>query len=172
MEINVQLTEAIINQSMKMHYANAPAKQRYSLLYVPIVLSFVGVYFIINELGKPQFGSNGWLGILYQAMAVGLYFYLKRKRDHTGKFLLKAMGENAAFDMEVNDNELVTKLSDSTLSHQWVAFHKAIIGRDIVLLYQGNQSFTMFAKSFFSNDDFDRFKKMVKQHVMEVKQVG
>lgn len=155
-----------------MHYASAPAKQRYSLLYVPAALSFVGFYFIINELTKPQFGSNGWLGILYQAMAVGFYIYLKRKRDHTGKFLLKAMGANATFDMEVNDRELVTKLSDSTLSHQWIAFQKALIGRDIVLLYQGNQSFTMFARSFFANEDFDRFKKLVKDHVMEVKEVS
>ncbi|MES2772946.1 MAG: hypothetical protein V4722_02090 [Bacteroidota bacterium] len=171
MEINVQLTEDIINQSMKMHYANAPAKQRYSLLYVPAALSFVGLYFLINELFKPQFGTTGWLGIFYQFMAVGLYYYLKRKREHTGKYLLKAMAENAAFDMEVNDEVLVTKLSDSTLSHQWTAFHKAIVGRDIVLLYQGNQSFTMFGRSFFANDDFDRFKKMVKEHVMEVKEV-
>ncbi len=171
MEINIQLTEDIINQSMKMHYANAPAKQRYSLFYVPGALSFVGFYFIINELTKPHFGSNGWLGILYQFMAVGLYFYLKRKRDHTGKFLLKAMGQNAAFDMEVNDNELITKLSDSTLSHQWIAFHKAIISKQLVLLYQGNQSFTMFDKTFFANHDFDSFKKMVKEHVMEVKEV-
>lgn len=154
-----------------MHYHNAPAKQRYSLYYVPGALSFVGFYFLINELFKPQFGSNGWLGVIYQGLAVGLYFFLKRKRDHTGKFLLKAMGENTVFDMEVNDAELVTKLSDSTLIHQWTAFHKAIVGRDIVLLYQGNQSFSMFARSFFSNDDFAVFKKLVKAHVMEVRTV-
>lgn len=171
MEINIQLTEDIINQSMKLHYANAPSRQRYSLLYVPVALAFVGIFFIATELGKPQFGTNGWLGIVYEFMAVGMYFYLKRKRDHTGKYLLKAMGENASFDIEASENELVTKLKDSTLSHQWTAFHKALISTNIVLLYQGNQSFSMFDKTFFANDDFDHFKKMVKAHVMEVKEV-
>jgi hypothetical protein len=171
MEINVQLTEDIINQSMKLHYASAPAKQRYSLLYVPAALSFVGIFFIVNELTKPQFGDNGWLGVLYQFMAVGLYFWLKRKRDHTGKFLLKTMGQNASFDMVVNDEELITKLADSTMSHKWAAFHKAIISQNKVLLYQSDQSFTMFEKSFFANNDFDIFKKMVKDHVLDVKTV-
>jgi len=171
MEINVQLTENIINQSMKMHYANAPAKQRYSIVYVPAALCFVGLYFIINEFTKPKFASNGWLGMVYIGMAVGMYFYLKRKRDHTGKFLLRAMGGNAAFGMEVNDSELLSKLTDGTLSHPWSAFHQATISQNLVLLYQSNQSFTMFADTFFAGNDFDRFKQMVKQHVMAVKEV-
>ena len=171
MHINIALTEDIVNQSLQVHYRFAPARQKYAILLVPAILMILAVYLIVKELDKPVFGQSGWLGILYIAMSVGYYFWMSYRREHTGRQLIKGLGSNAIFEMDANDDELVTHLSDATFQHQWTAFIKAIISKDLVLLYQQNQSFSMFHHSFFSNDDFNGFKQLVRGHVHAVTEV-
>ncbi len=171
MQINIALTEDIVNQSLRLHYRYAPPRQRYAVLMVPAILMIVAIYLIIKELQKPVFGQSGWLGILYIAMSVGYYFWMNYRREHTGKQLIKGLGNNTVFEMEANEDELITHLSDATFQHQWPAFIKAIISKDLVLLYQQNQSFSMFHYSFFANEDFAAFKQLVRMHVHAVTEV-
>ena len=171
MEINVQLTEDIINRSLHLHYKSQPPRERWKILYVPVLLVGISVYLLIKDYTSHQFTQTSWLAIVYIFMAIALGWYSGYKREHTGKQLLKSFGENSAFDMDVTDDEVITRLSDSTLNFQWTVFTKALISKDIVILYQQNNSLSMFDKSFFANDDFSRFKTMVRKHMMDVKEV-
>lgn len=171
MQIEIALTEDIVNQSLQLHYRYAPPKQRYAVLLVPAILMMLAIYLVIKELALPHFGQNGWLGVLYILMSVGYYFWMSYRREHTGKKLIKGLGENAVFEMNANDDQLVTHLATATHQHQWPAFIKAVISKNLVLLYQQNQSFSMFHQSFFANDDFDRFKQLVRRHVHTVTEV-
>jgi hypothetical protein len=171
MRINIALTENIVNQSLRLHYRYAPPRQKYAILLVPSILMLLALYLIVNELRQPIFGRNGWLGVLYIAMSIGYYFWMSYRREHTGKQLIRGLGNNAIFEMDADDSELTTHLTDSTFKHEWPAFIKAIVSKDLVLLYQQNQSFSMFHYSFFSNDDFSRFKQLVRKHVQTVTEV-
>lgn len=171
MQIRIALTEEIVNQSLRLHYRYVPARQKYAILLVPAVLMILAVYLIVKELAKPVFGQNGGLGILYIAISIGYYFWMRYRREHTGKQLIRGLGNNATFGMDANDDELITHLSDTSFQHQWPAFIKAIISKDLVLLYQQNQSFSMFHHSFFANEDFTGFKQLVSKHVHAVTEV-
>jgi hypothetical protein len=171
MQIRISLTEDIVNQSLGLHYRFAPARQKYSILLVPAILMILAVSLITKEFAKPVFGQNGWLGILYIAISIGYYFWMRYRREHTGKQLIRGLGNNATFEMVANDDELITHLSDTTFKHEWPAFIKAIISTDLVLLYQQNQSFSMFHHSFFANGDFTGFKQLVRRYVNAVIEV-
>jgi hypothetical protein len=126
---------------------------------------------VTNMKGKTSGTSNVWLGALYIGFAIAYFLYMRHRREHTGKQLLRSLGENSAFTMDVSDDELVTKLADSTIQHGWSIFTKALISKDLILLYQQNNSFSMFERSFFANEDMDRFKTMVRRHVTDIKEV-
>jgi len=171
MEVNVRLTEAIVNQSLRLHYAHAPAKQRFSILFVPIAMFIVAIYFVVSDARKGVFGTNTWMGIAYVGIAIAYFFYMRHRRVNTGKQLIKLLGSNSNFKMQITDEKLVTDLSSGTLDHPWSIFHRALISNNLVLLYQPNLSFTMLERSFFANGDFDHLQKMTKQHVTDVTEV-
>jgi len=172
MEINVQLTEAIVNQSLRLHYAHAPAKQKYSILFVPAAMLVLAIYFIVSDAKKGIFGSNAWMGIAYIGIAIAYFLYMRHRRVNTGRQLIKLLGTNSAFKMMINDEEVVTELPNGKLEHTWDTFHKALISNNLVLLYQPNLSFTMLDRSFFALGEFEQFKKMVTLHVPSVIQVS
>ncbi len=166
MEVKVRLNEQIINQSLQLHYRYFGSSHKRRLMLVPIILIAVSLYLMYSELQKPQIGTNFYLGILYIVFAVGYYYYMLYRMKNLGKTLLKSLGENMSFDMEINDTVVVTKLATSTNSSDWTLFKNAIISKDIVLLYQQNNSFSMYEKSFFNSDaSFTDFKNLVVKNI-------
>lgn len=166
MEVKVRLNEQIINQSLQLHYRYFGSSHRRRLLLVPVILIAVSLYLMYTEIQKPVLGTNFYLGILYIVFAVAYYFYMLYRMKNLGKTLLKSLGENVNFDMEIIDSTITTKLASSTTSSDWTTFKNAIISKDIVLLYQQNNTFSMFEKSFFNNEaDFSSFKNIITQHI-------
>ena len=169
MEIKVRLTEQILNDSLKLHYRYFGASHKRRLFLVPIILIAVSVYLIYTEIQKEQKGNNLYLGLLYIIFAVAYYFYTRYRMQNMGKALLKNMGENINFDMQVTDEEVKTLLPSSTTSTNWTVFTNAIISENIVMLYQQNNSFSMFEKSFFTSDtDFNLFKQLVEKNISNI----
>jgi hypothetical protein len=166
MKIKVRLTEPILNEALTLHYRYFGSSHKRRLLLIPIVLIAVSVYLIYSELQKPTPGNNLYLGILYIVLAFAYYFYTRYRLQNMGKTLLKNMGENIHFDIEVTDEEVKTILANSTSTSQWDVFKNAVISPGLVMLYQQNNSFTMFDRSFFeSEEEFNQFKELVKQHI-------
>ena len=171
MKINVKLTEDIINRSLHLHYANAPAKQKHAILFVPAALTFIAIYLVAKDWYKPELIKTTGISLFYIILGLAYFFYMRYRREHTGRQLMKSLGENSQFQMEVNEQDVITRLPDNVLNHHWNSFGKALLGADLVLLYQPNLSFSMFHKSFFPEGDFSAFKKLVKEQVMEIKEV-
>ncbi|MGE5105969.1 MAG: hypothetical protein ACM3H8_00360 [Sphingobacteriales bacterium] len=173
MEIKIRLTEQILNDSLKLHYRYFGSSHKRRLLLVPVILIAVSVYLIYTELQKSKKGNNLYLGLLYIFFAFAYYFYTRYRMQNMGKTLLKNMGENINFDMQVTNEEVKTILPSSTTSTNWTVFTNAIISEQIVMLYQQNNSFSMFEKSFFSNEtDFNLFKQLVEKNISNtIKQV-
>ena len=169
MEVKVRLTEQIINDSLKLHYRYFGSSQKRRLLVIPVVLVAVSVYLIYTELQKPAVGNNFYFGILYIVFAIAYYFYMVHRLKNMGKTLLKNLGENINFDMEISNEAVITKLNNSSANSGWSSFNSAIISTNIVMLYQQNKSFTMFEKSFFSNkNDFTVFKNLVTNNIQHI----
>ncbi|MBI2730558.1 MAG: YcxB family protein [Sphingobacteriales bacterium] len=166
MDIKVRLNEQIINNSLKLHYHYFGATHKKRLLLVPVILVAVSVYLMYTEIQKSKLGTNFYLGILYIIFAIAYYYYMLYRMKNLGKTLLKNLGENINFDMDITESSITTKLASSTTTTDWSAFKNAIISNDIILLYQQNNTFSMFEKSFFNSDaEFNSFKNIITQNI-------
>lgn len=167
MIIHIKLTEAIINQSLALHYSQKPSGKGLvrKLYLIPAFLIALAAYIIIDELRQPVIGFNFLMALLYIGFAVSYYFFMKKRLIKSGRRMLRELGEDANYEIEATDEKLVTKTTTQTFTHTWPAFTSALLANDNVLLYQLNNSFTMFNYSFFEPGDFEKFKMMVKENI-------
>ena len=170
MHIKVRLTEDIINQCLQLHYHDQPAgkKMKQRLIFIPLMLLGVSGYIAYLELQRPQVGQNFYMALLYASFAFIYYFFMRHRMLRAGGKLLKNLGPNASFEMEVNEIELTTTTQTSSFTQPWDAFTGGLISKDNVLLYQANNSFSMFNHSFFEAGDFEVFKDLVRDNVQPV----
>jgi hypothetical protein len=170
MHIKIALTENIINECLALHYGkqHAGKKQKQKLIWIPLILIVISAYLIYSELKQPVPGQNFYLAFLYIAFAFAYYFFMRKRMVQAGKQLLKGLGANAAFDMEIDEEKLTTITNSATITHNWSAFTGALISSDNVLLYQADNSFTMFNYRFFTESEFELFKGWVREKVTSV----
>jgi hypothetical protein len=174
MQIKVNLTESIINQCLSVHYHDQPTGRRMKqrLILIPLVLVSISAYLIVTELQKSGgVGQNFYMALLYISFALIYYFFMRHRMMRAGGKLLKSLGENASFEMEVDEEKLVTTTRNSTFTSNWEDFTCALISKDNVLLYQANHSFSMFNYSFFLPGDFEIFKTWARNKVQPVLEV-
>lgn len=169
MIIEVDLTKDIINQCLPLHYRYAPFKQKYLTLLFPVAaILIIGIGLTVNEPADVN-GGNKWMYLyIYAPMLLVLTLWSVFKRNRAGKKILKRLGDNTHYEVEANEDELTFHLSHTTSRNKWPAFPRAVISKEVVLLYQQNSSFLMFHHSFFANDDFRKFKQLVQEHVHQV----
>jgi hypothetical protein len=129
----------------------------------------LAAYILWDEYKQPKLGSNFYMALLYISFAFIYYYFMRHRMMRAGGKLLKNLGNNASFEMEVNEHELTTTTHQTTFSQNWSAFTGGLISKDNVLLYQANHSFSMFNHSFFySADDFEQFKSWMREKVQPV----
>jgi hypothetical protein len=174
MHIHVALTEEIIDKSLALHYHLQPAgiKLKRRLLYIPLIMFAISAYIIYTEVQQPQLGQNFYMALLYISFGVVYYYFMRHRLMRSGKKMLAGLGENARFEVQVNGDEVTTTTTTSTFTHKLDAFTGALMNKEIVLLYQANDSFSMFHESFFETGDFPRFKELVKTHVQRTADVS
>lgn len=170
MHIKVRLTENIINECLALHYHDQPTgrKMKQRLYLVPLIMLSVAAYILYDEWKQPRLGQNFYMALLYIGFAFIYYFFMRHRMMRAGGKLLKSLGENSSFDVEADEKGLTTTTAQSTFNQPWTAFTGALISCENVLLYQANHSFSMFHHSFFQQNDFDKFKEMVRGNVHPV----
>lgn len=82
-----------------------------------------------------------------------------------GGQLLRTLGSHSSFTMDVDAEKLVTTTTSGSFETIWNSFSKAIVSHDNVLLYQADNTFSMFNRGFFTGNDFEDFKKLVREKV-------
>ena len=167
MHISVHLQPAIINQCLNLHYRYHPLGRRQlkKLVWIPLILIAIASYLIYPEVKQGRYGQNMYMGLLYFTFAIGYYVYMKKRMLKAGKTVASSLGNNAHFQMEITPEQLVTATQDSTLTTTWGEFTEGLIGKNVVLLYQQNGTFSMYHESFFNTGDFDLFKVLVEEKV-------
>ena len=167
MHIKINLTEDIINQCLELHYGDQPVgkKMKQRLLWIPLILFAIAAYLIYDELQQPVPGQNFIMAILYIGFGISYYVFMRKRLMKAGKRLLKNLGPNASFTMDINGDEIITTTTNGTLTTNWSAFTGALISKGNVLLYQSNNTFTMLNHTFFNPGDFDVFKSLVREKV-------
>lgn len=173
MLIQLALTEQIINECLKLHYTEQLAARRLKqrLILIPLALVAISCYLIYSELKRDTPGQNLYMAFLYIAFAISYYFFMRYRTIKGGRQLLKTLGNNATFSMQVFDDKLTTTTQAGTFDTTWESFTHAVISSQIVLLYQSDNSFSMFYHAFFQSDNFERFKLLVKQKVALVREI-
>lgn len=167
MHIHIKLTEAIINECLVLHYRQNPASKGLvrKLYLIPAFLLILAVYLIIDDLQQPAIGFNFLMAIMYTGFAISYYFFMKKRLLPRAKSMLRNLGQDAQYEVDATVDQLTTKTYRETFTNSWQSFTKALAGADNVLLYQLNDSFSMFNRSFFEPGDFEKFKIMVQDHI-------
>jgi len=167
MHIHIKLTEAIINECLALHYKQNPASKGLvrKLYLIPAFLLILAVYLIIDDLQQPAIGFNFLMAIMYTGFAISYYFFMKKRLLPSGKSMLRNLGQDVQYEVEALNDHLITKTYRETFTNSWQNFTSALIAGDNVLLYQLNDSFSMFNRSFFEPGDFEKFKIMVQEHI-------
>ena len=167
MLIQLALTKEVINECLKVHYAEKTNSRKLTqrLILIPIALAGLGVYLIYSELQRAEPGQNLYMGFLYIGFASSYYFFMRYRTIKGGAQLLRSLGSHSSFTMDVDAEKLVTTTTSGSFDTTWDAFSKAIISTDNVLLYQADNTFSMFNRSFFTGNDFEDFKKLVREKV-------
>lgn len=170
MHIQVRLTEQVINECLQLHYHDQPTgrRMRQRLYFIPLVMLGISAFILYNEFNSPALGQNFYMALLYISFAFIYYFFMRHRLMRAGGKLLRSMGENSSFDMDVNEEVLTTTTASSSFSQPWSSFTGGLISKDNVLLYQANNSFSMFDHSFFAEGDFEKFKQLVRDNVQPV----
>jgi len=170
MLIHLDLTEDIINDCLKLHYTekHTAKKLAQKLILIPLALFVISGYLIYNELKSQEPGQNLYMAFLYIGFAVSYYFFMRYRTIKGGRQLLKTLGSNATFKIEVSDDKLVTTTKAGHFDTTWNSFIRALITNENILLYQANNSFSMFNYKFFKTGDFADFKLLVKEKVAQV----
>lgn len=173
MHIKIALTEDIINQCLELHYGDQPAgkKTKQRLVWIPLILIIIGGYLIYDEMQQPVIGQNFIMAMLYISFAFAYYFIMRHRMMKAGKRLLKSLGPNARFSIDINGDQITTTTPTGTITNNWTAFTGALISKANVLLYQSNNTFIMFNHTFFAPGDFDRFKNDVRNNVHPLQEV-
>jgi hypothetical protein len=174
MDINVRLTETIVNECLALHYKYHPAgrKSLQKFYWIPAILILISIYLIYDELQKQVVTQNFYLALLYSMFAFGYYFFMRKRMLKAGQQVIKSLGENATFTMRASEDELITQTVDGTLQSNWSQFSGALVSENIVLLYQANGTFSMLHRSFFAPNDFDLFKTLVSTSVSPLIKAG
>ncbi len=173
MHIKIGLTENIINECLKLHYGDQPAgkKLKKRLIWIPAILICLGIYLLIDEYRQPEKGSNTIMAFLYIAFAISYYLFMRKRLMKAGKRLLKNLGAEKNFTVDITGHQIVTTTPTFSNTLTWNDFTGALISPENVLLYQSNNTFTMFNYSFFKTGDFEEFKNMVRQNVRPFQEV-
>ena len=170
MRIKVSLTEHIINQSLALHYGHSVAgkKSKRKLTVIPVLLLLISIYLFYSELQQPVVGQNFYMAMLYTTFAICYYVVMRNRMVNGGKKLLSGLGENARFEMEVDEEGLTTYTASAVVPTLWTSLTGAMISNELVLLYQADNSFTMFHPTFFEQGDFETFKQLTQTKVEPV----
>lgn len=167
MHIHIKLTEAIVNECLALHYRQNPVNKGIvrRLYLIPAFLLILGIYLIIDDLQQQAIGFNFLMAIMYIGFAISYYFFMKKRLMPGSKSILSSLGQDVEYDIEASSEHLVTKTYRETFTNNWQSFTRALVAENNVLLYQLNNSFTMFNRSFFEPGDFEKFKVMVKENI-------
>lgn len=170
MTINLAFTEAIINESLKLHYAQPQASRSLMrrLIFIPLALIGISAYLFYDELKREEPGQNLIMAFLYIGFAASYYFFMRNRTIKGGKQLLKTLGSNSNFVIDADAEKLTTTTKAGSFDSGWDSFTRALISKHNVLLYQTNNTFSMFHHSFFQGDDFEKFKQLVRENVTTV----
>jgi hypothetical protein len=173
MIIHLSLNEEIINECLKLHYSGkeASSRLRQRLILIPIALLALSAYLIYNELQRETPGQNLYMAFLYIGFAITYYFYMRYRTIKGGKQLLRTLGSNSTFEMYVTDEKLTTTTKSGSFDTTWDSFSRATISTENVLLYQSDNSFSMFNYRFFEGADFEEFKQLVREKVTPLTEV-
>lgn len=109
------------------------------------------------------FGSLACLALLYYAL---YYVWL----PYSAKKIYKQQRTmQEPFEVELNDVEIIETNSLGTSRLRWTDFHKYKLGRDMVLVYQSDPLFQIFPKRWFSEDEYRKFRQILKGALGEPK---
>jgi hypothetical protein len=169
LKIRIQYTEEDLQKAYEAHfYSYHPFKTRILLILGILCIGYSLFLISIALLANKDQIKSYSLAFLFYGIIVTIYY--KWKMGRMGKNMFKKMKE---FEKPVSyhiseDFVRVATGNGASSDMSWSSFTKALIKKDMLLLYLNQINFLMFPSSHFQPSEFEELKGLLRKKVTEV----
>ncbi|NVO01845.1 MAG: YcxB family protein [Bacteroidetes bacterium] len=164
----IQYTPEDLQKSYNVHYIkNFPIRSR-MVMYLGFFIIVVGM--LLFALTYYSATSSTTLSIFYIFFGIATLIYYFWSKLTLGKRMFKKITElKYEYDIELNKDGALIKGKNITSEIKWEHFQKAIVTKEIVLLYPNPMRFNFFPKKYFTEQEYEQLCSWVIDFVPNIK---
>jgi hypothetical protein len=168
-KVRIQYTEEDLQKAYESHFFSYhPVRTR--ILLIMGVLCFASALLLVIIAQVQNQGQGVSFGLSFLIYGAGMILYYIRKISRMGKNIFKQVPEfGAPFSFYISSGNVHTSTAKGTYAERsWSSFSKALITKDMVLLYLNQINFLMFPSVHFTPSEFEKLEDMVRNKVSNV----
>jgi hypothetical protein len=168
-KIRIQYSEEDLQKAYEAHfYSYHPFKTRLLLILGVLCIGY-SLFLIIIALVRNEDQVKSY-SVAFLVYGVIITLYYKWKMSRMGKNIFRKVKEfEAPLSYHISQDFVRVVAGNGTSTEMsWNSFTKALIKKDMLLLYPNQINFLMFPSGHFQSAEFEELKKLVKNKVPAV----
>jgi hypothetical protein len=165
MIITFKYTPQLLQRAHELHYKKFFPLRGKIILILGLLAAWAGVLLALVKGG----GNNLWYSvplILYGIVAIAIHFFMTKT---IGKRAFKKLIDyHDPFSISIGEDGLIIEIKAKQYEVPWSNLKKALIPDELILLYPSDAVFFIFPRGNFSENEFDEFRKIVREKVEKV----
>lgn len=164
----IKYTSEDLQLSYNIHYIkNFPFRSR-MVMYLGVFIVVVGI--LLFALTFNSSTSSITLSLFYVFFGVATLIYYFWSKLTLGKRMFKKITElKYPFDIEFSTEGAIIKGKNISSELKWEHYEKAIITKEIILLYPNSMRFNFFPKKYFTDQEYEQISSWVIEFVPNIK---
>jgi hypothetical protein len=132
------------------------------LLIVGFISFLIGALLLVFQYASGTHNNINWASwflVCYGIIIALLYFYnLKR----IGKRMYKKMPDfKNPFNYKFTAEDITVKAENVNSNNNWEYYQSALISPDVIMIYPNKFRFSLFPKTYFTEEEFNQLKTWV-----------
>jgi hypothetical protein len=161
-EVEMKYTRENLQRAFKLHYKKAFPVRGRILQVLGFLLIWIGALLILIYQDTAHRAIN-FIYIIAGLFFIGLHSYLM---SNLGKFTYRRIkNPDQTFKFSISDEKILVSTNTSGVSLEWEQILKAIVDKDVIILYVSKLQFYFLPKENFAEGDFEECTELVKEKV-------
>jgi hypothetical protein len=164
-ELEMKYTRQNLQKAFKLHYNKAFPVRGRILQVLGFLLIWVGALLILIYKDSTHRTIN-FIYIIAGLFFIGLHSYLM---SNLGKFTYKRIKHpDQVFKFTISDEKILVSSSTSGVSLEWEQIVKAILDKEVIILYVSKLQFYFLPKENFATGDFEKCTELVREKGVKI----
>ena len=164
-EVEMRYTPANLQTAFKLHYKKVFPVRGRILQVLGFLLIWVGALLIIIYQDMAHRVIN-FVYIFAGLLFIGLNSYLM---SNLGKFTYRRIkNPGQVFRFSISDEKILVSTDNSGISIEWEQVLKAILDKDVIILYVSKLQFYFLPKENFAEGDFEKCAELIQEKGVKV----